>query len=105
MKGKSGMSFNLLVMQICLNSHDEVVASIIVYDYPTKISDKIISHAIENNLYKFLYAVWAFDKNRPDEKDKEKVYSYDYLFKKIISASENKEKAEKNIQIVADWKI
>lgn len=85
---KAGVALNTNVLKIALNQQDEKVAAVLVAEYVVKIEEEMILRALKTNKFYFLYCLWAFNKNYSDSTGK--VFTFDYLFRKIIEICEDK---------------
>ena len=55
--------FSTNVLKICLNKHEEYLASIIVSHYNVDIDDGIVERAIEANMLNLLKVLFSYSKN------------------------------------------
>lgn len=121
---KAAVPFNTNILRIALNKKEEKVAMRLVAYYQVEIEEKMIIRAIKTRqIKKFLYCVWAFNKNyeykEPDEEsnsdtdsgrnengpeeDNYRTFTYDQLFKWILQYCEDD--SYQQIRFVAEWAL
>ena len=63
LKLQIGRPFNTSVLRIALDKQEDTIASVITAYYEVKIDEYMIDVAVDTNMFQFLYAVWAYNKN------------------------------------------
>ena len=57
------MPFNTNILRIALNVGEEMIAQVLVFKYNVAIDELMLIRSIKTRQMKFLYSVWAYNKN------------------------------------------
>ena len=68
-----------------------------------KIEEGMILRAIQTNKFYFLYCLWAFKKNFEVGPAGTVVFTFDYLFRKVIELCEDSSEAK--IGEISKWRL
>lgn len=99
----SSENFCSNLITIALLAKEEIIASIIIVEYPCKAQESTIKLAINSEMFDFMKFMWRFKKNFYYDGTKMITFTYKNFFNLIKKWNQNN--FTTRIKEVADWKL
>jgi hypothetical protein len=91
------------LITIALLAKEEIIASVIIVDYPCRVDESTVKLAINSEMFDFMKFMWRFQKNYYYIGQKKVTFTYKTFFDFIIKWNQNN--FTTRIKEVADWKL
>ena len=100
-----------------MNKKEELIACMIAQGYTVMLEENMFIRAIKTNQMRFLYYVFAYNKNfervelegdedeDSDEEEKFRCFMYDDLFQMIENYCTTKEEQTERVVAIANWRL